>query len=88
MHTKNHEGASWEAGLSSKGKNKCTNLYLDRKKASREGEKQVGTRTYRALPVTVTASHLDSKLVVSHWVCYILEREPTELVFGLAMGQK
>lgn len=49
-------------------------------------EKQVGTRTHRLLPVT--GSHLDSKLVLSHWVWYILKREPTELITGLAMGQR
>lgn len=87
MHTKNH-APDRQPGkqYSTKGKNKCTSLYLGRKKASGEREKQVGTRTHRLLPVT--GSHLDSKLVLSHWVWYILKREPTEFITGLVMGQR
>lgn len=62
-------------------------LVPEQKEGIMEG-KQEGTRIHGALPVTVTGSHLNSKLVVSCWVWYILEREPTELIIGLAMGRE
>lgn len=45
------------------------------------GGREIGTRTHRILPVTDTGRNLNSKRVVSPWAWYLLEGEPTGLLF-------